>query len=260
MIDIVLLLIMGVSALFGLIKGFVGTLVSTAAWLLAGWAAFQFGGDAGDWLAEGGTPTPSEVFGGYALSFIVVMVVVLVVGMLSRALVQSAGLSGVDRLLGTALGLLRGGFLASLLVMLMGFTPITREPSWQQSRVLPMLSPGAGWMRSRLPDWSVPQVDLPKLPSAGDNGAVGTLPVPLLEEAASQWIGSARDSLSAAGPVPTGAGAQAATGKDPAGVPSVRRDPANIESAQGRDPADIESAGSESSQQRSPGQPRPKSQ
>ncbi|HEY5972648.1 MAG TPA: CvpA family protein, partial [Pseudoxanthomonas sp.] len=241
MIDIVLLLIMSVSALFGLIKGFVGTLVSTAAWLLAGWAAFQFGDDVGDWLAEGGVPTPTEVFGGYALSFIVVMVVVLMIGMLSRSLVQSAGLSGVDRLLGTALGLLRGGFLASLLVLLMGFTPITREPSWRQSQVLPLLSPGAGWMRSRLPQWSMPRVDFRNLPSAGDNGAVGELPVPLLEEAAAQLIGSARDNLSASGSKRPDSAAQATAGKDPAGITSTSQDPANIESTQGRDPVDIES-------------------
>ncbi len=34
MIDIVLLIVIGGSALLGLIRGFVGTLVSTAAWLL----------------------------------------------------------------------------------------------------------------------------------------------------------------------------------------------------------------------------------
>lgn len=259
MIDIVLLLIMGVSALFGLIKGFVGTLVSTAAWLLAGWAAFQFGGDAGNWLAAGGAPTPTEVFGGYALSFIVVMVVVLVVGMLCRALVQSAGLSGADRLLGTGLGLLRGGFLACLLVLLMGFTPITREPSWQQSRVLPLLSPGTGWMRSRLPDWSMPRADFRNPALAGDNGVAGELPLPLLEDAASQLIGSAKEGLSRSGSLQPIPATQATTGKDPAGIPSMRQDPANIESTQGRDPADIESA-SNPSRQRSPGQPRPKSQ
>ena len=36
---------------------------------------------------------------------------------------------GLDRMLGMALGLLRGAFLGCLLVLLMGFTPMTKEPS-----------------------------------------------------------------------------------------------------------------------------------
>ena len=132
MIDIVLLVVIGGSALFGLIKGFVGTLVSTAAWLLAGWTAFQFGGDVASWLAEGSAPTATQLFGGYALSFIVVMLSVVLVGALVRSMVKSVGLSGVDRMLGMALGLVRGAFLACVLVLLMGFTPMPRELSWRR--------------------------------------------------------------------------------------------------------------------------------
>jgi Uncharacterized membrane protein, required for colicin V production len=77
MIDTVLLIVIGGSALLGLIRGFVGTLVSTAAWLLAGWATFEFGGQAAFWLSDNGKPTITELFGGYALSFVVVMVVVV---------------------------------------------------------------------------------------------------------------------------------------------------------------------------------------
>ena len=101
MIDIVLLIVIGGSALLGLIRGFVGTLVSTAAWLLAGWATFEFGGEAAFWLSDNGKPTVTELFGGYALSFAVVMVVVVLIGAMARSMVQSAGLSGVDRMLGT---------------------------------------------------------------------------------------------------------------------------------------------------------------
>ncbi len=249
MIDIVLLVVIGGSALLGLIRGLVGTLVSTAAWLLAGWASFQFGAETAVWLAEGGTPSASESFGGYALSFTVVMLSVVLIGVLAKTMVKSAGLSGFDRLLGTALGVVRGAFLACLLVLLMGFTPMPREPSWQQSRVLPMLLPGAGWMRSKLPDWSVPQMDFRKPPVAGDNARVENLPMPLLEGAVLQAIGSAKDRISQRSP--TG---DAGTGMDPANIETVAQDPADIESA-GQDPADTESA-----KQRPNGQKRPKSQ
>ena len=250
MIDLVLLIVIGGSALLGLIRGFVGTLVSTAAWLLAGWATFEFGGEAAFWLSDNGKPTITELFSGYALSFVVVMVVVVLIGAVARSMVQSAGLSGVDRLLGTALGLLRGAFLASLLVLLMGFTPLPREAAWRQSWVLPMLMPAAGWMRSKLPDWSVPQMDFRNGPAPGDNGGLGGLQVPVLEQAVQQAIESAKGGL-----VPRDSAVNATPGHDPANIEYQGQDPANVES-KGSDPANIES----SSRQRPNGQKRPQSQ
>ena len=50
------------------------------------------------------------------------MIFVGVVGWLVRRLVHSVGLSGVDRALGGGVGLARGGFVACMLVLLMGFT------------------------------------------------------------------------------------------------------------------------------------------
>ena len=94
MIDIVLLIVIGGSALLGLIRGFVGTLVSTAAWLLAGWATFEFGGEVAFWLSDNGKPTITELFSGYALSFVGVMVGVFVtVGVAVGVLVGGMGVA-----------------------------------------------------------------------------------------------------------------------------------------------------------------------
>ena len=259
MIDIVLLIVIGGSALLGLIRGFVGTLVSTAAWLLAGWATFEFGGQTAFWLSDNGKPTVTELFGGYALSFVVVMVVVVLIGTVVRSMVRSAGLSGVDRLLGTALGLLRGAFLASVLVLLMGFSPLPREPAWRQSQVLPMLMPVAGWMRSKLPNWSVPQIDFRSGSATGDNGGPGGLQVPVLEQAMQQAIESAKGGLAPRDPAVDAAPGQAVTGRDPANIEFQGQDPANVES-KGSDPANIQSSSIESSRQRPNGQKRPQSQ
>lgn len=177
MIDLLLGAIIGVSALLGLLRGFVGIVVGTASWLLAGWASFQFGNHAARWLADGRAPTMTQSLGGYALAFVVVLVVVGLIGYVLRTAVQATRLGAADRALGLGLGLVRGGFLAAVLVVLMSFTPLTREASWQQSRILPVIEPGAGWMRAQLPRWEAPNmnldqirnVDLGKLPLAGDN-------------------------------------------------------------------------------------------
>ncbi|MEB1530645.1 CvpA family protein [Xanthomonas sp. WHRI 7945] len=246
MIDMVLLAVILVSALLGALRGFVGIVVGTLSWLLSGWATFQFGGDAGRWLADGARPSMTYYLGGYALTFVVTMAVVGITGMVIRSAVRATALSGTDRALGFGLGTLRGGFFAAVLVLLMSFTPLTREPAWHQSVVLPVLSPGVHWMRAQLPDWRMPQMpqmpqlnmqqmnmqqmDLGKLPAAGDNAALGNaLSASGLQDIVSKALGRP--------------GAQSAQpGGDPAQVL-----PANIDPAQARpaanDPARVESNG-----------------
>ncbi len=52
MIDLILAIIILVSALLGLLRGFVSIIISTSSWLLASWATFEFGNTASHWLAE----------------------------------------------------------------------------------------------------------------------------------------------------------------------------------------------------------------
>jgi membrane protein required for colicin V production len=96
-----------------------------------------------------------------------------------RKLVHSVGLSGMDRALGFALGLVRGGFVACLLVLLMGFTTLPREPGWRDSQVVPVLLPGAQWLRGWLPDWAAQRVDFGgSQPHSIDTGDALALPQP----------------------------------------------------------------------------------
>lgn len=157
--DWMLLGIVVVSAVFGLMRGFVGVVVSLVAWLLSGWAALRFGGEAATWLAAPSVPTATQVLAGHALAFIGVLLVVSLVGWMVRWAMKSAGLSGIDRMLGLALGIVRGGFVACALVLLFGLTSMPREPEWQASRVVPVLVPGAQVLRGWLPDWVASQVD-----------------------------------------------------------------------------------------------------
>jgi membrane protein required for colicin V production len=167
-VDWVLLAIIGASALLGVMRGFIGVVVSLLAWLLGGWVAFRHGGDVAMMLASDGEPGATGLFAGYALAFIAVMVVVGVAGWLVRRLVQSAGLGGMDRMLGFVLGLVRGGFVACALVLLLALTSMPREPQWRTSQVVPVLVPGAQWLRAWLPDWVAAHVDF------NGNGGVAT--------------------------------------------------------------------------------------
>lgn len=182
-VDWLLLAIVGLSALFGLMRGFVSVLASLVAWVLAAWVAFRFGAQFGVLLAGADEPGTGQVLAGYALGFLGVLVVVGLAGWLVRKLVHSIGLSGLDRLLGLGLGVLRGAFVACALVLLLGLTAMPREPGWQASAVVPVFVPGARLLGGWLPDWVAQQVEFGAGGDAGsierpspDNGPA--LPVP----------------------------------------------------------------------------------
>lgn len=239
MIDMVLGAIILVSALLGLLRGFVAIVVGTLSWLLAGWATFLFGGTAARWLADGKHPSATESFGGYAMVFVGVLISVALIGMVIRAGVDAIKLGGTDRMLGFGLGVVRGALLSSVLVLLMDFTPLPREPAWRQSVLVPMLQPGAGWMRAQLPAWRMPSMEMPsmeldnvpaqlgKSPSTSDTTDLGKAlsgsglsdTIQHLFGKSGKTVGDGRDSTQA---MPSTI--------DPARVRGGERDPARVES------------------------------
>ena len=125
--------------------------------------------------AGGAEPGPSQLLGGYAISFLVVLLVVGLVGWGVRKLVHGVGLSGIDRFLGLALGLARGAFVACALVLLMGFTALPQDADWRHSTTVRVFLPGALLMRTWLPDWAAAHASFEVAPAAapspGDAGA-----------------------------------------------------------------------------------------
>ena len=196
-LDLVLLAIVALSALLGGMRGLVGTVVSLLAWGLAGWMAFRHGGDIALLLSKHVPPAPTDLLAGYALAFIGVLVLAGAVGWLVRWLLRTVGLSGLDRLLGMALGVARGVLVACMLVLLLGFTSLPQGEAWAHSRCLPLLMPGVALMAHWLPEWAIGELDLGHGPGfgngapAGDNAhrqehdpkgdAAGALPAPVGE-------------------------------------------------------------------------------
>lgn len=245
-VDWVFLAIIGVSALFGLMRGFVGVVASLIAWVLAAWTAFRFGGAVGAWLAAPAPPGPGALVAGYALGFVGVLVTVGLLSMLIRRALQSAGLSGVDRWLGLVFGTARGVFIASALVLLLSFTSIPRGAQWQRSALAPLLEPMAGSMRAWLPDWAAARAATPSTAGVADiEGAMArgaaAQPAMRAEQAALErallpvldaQLRAARGALGGSG--------SAGAGASPPSVPTPTRAPAARATAASGDPAAID--------------------
>jgi membrane protein required for colicin V production len=150
--DYIIIAVLALSVLVGLWRGLVSEVLALAIWIAAFWLAWIFGPGIAAHL-QGRIELPSaRLLVGYGLCFVGVLVAGALLRFLVGKLVQGTGLSGTDRLLGMFFGLARGVLLVTLAVFLVGFTPFTRDPWWQQSRLLPAFGGAADWLGQRLPD------------------------------------------------------------------------------------------------------------
>jgi len=99
-----------------------------------------------------------------------VLIAGAIVSFLMRKLIAGSGLSGSDRMLGMVFGLARGLVLVTLTILLLGFTPLPRDPWWHRSQLVPAFEGYATWLSARLPPEVTKHLDLrgmlPQIPAA----------------------------------------------------------------------------------------------
>ena len=157
--DYTILAVLGLSVLIGLWRGLISEVLAIACWVAAFWVAWAFGEPLSQRFS--GVDVPSvRLLIGYGLCFIVVLIAGALVSFVMRKLVKGSGLSGTDRLLGMFFGLARGLLLVTVAVLLLGFTPMPRDPWWHDSRLMPSFQAGAQWLSDRLPESVSKHLDL----------------------------------------------------------------------------------------------------
>ena len=150
--DIAILVVIALSVLIGIVRGFVVEVMSLVTWIAATVAAMIFGARVAA-LFDASIEMPSARLAlGYILVFIVVLLVGALVTWLLRKAVKGSGLSGTDRMLGLVFGLVRGALVVVVLVLLAGLTPFPRDDWWRQSRALPPFERLASQLLARLPE------------------------------------------------------------------------------------------------------------
>lgn len=151
LVDYLLLAIIVLSVLIGLWRGFLREFISLATWVAAFVIAFLFAEEASLYLVPYiGVPSVRAVlaFGGL---FLVTLILGGLLNMLISQLVRSTGLSGTDRLIGFVFGGVRAAALIAVLILLAILTPLSQDPWWQESVLIPYFEPLAVWLRDQLP-------------------------------------------------------------------------------------------------------------
>jgi membrane protein required for colicin V production len=152
LVDVAWLVIIGVSALISVLRGFVREVFSLIAWVLALVVAARLGGPLAEGLA--GTIDDSQVRAvtAFLLLFFATLLVASLVGVGAYRLVHSSGLKGTDRSLGLFFGLLRGVVVVGIVVLVIRGTPFRDATPYETAFLRPGFDPVANFIHRLLPE------------------------------------------------------------------------------------------------------------
>ncbi len=152
-VDIAVLGVIALSAVFAFARGLVREILSIVAWVGAALITL-YGFNYGYGLVSRFVSTPllADLVAGAGLFVAGLILLTIITGYLAR-LVYSTSLSPIDRTLGLVFGLMRGAVLVSLAYLVLDVSlPPNDRPSWiRQAKSEPFLAQGADMLRGVLP-------------------------------------------------------------------------------------------------------------
>ena len=152
-LDLGVIAVIGLSAIFAFARGFVREALSIIAWVGAGFITF-YGFSAVyaivDPLVHNPLLSNLIAWGGL---FVAALIMLTIITGVVAGTVRSSGLSPIDRTLGFIFGLARGAFIVSLAYLLLDLAQVNERPEWlRDAKSVPYLQQGANAIRNFLPE------------------------------------------------------------------------------------------------------------
>jgi membrane protein required for colicin V production len=152
-VDIGVIAVIGLSAVFAFARGFVREALSIVAWVGAGFITYYGYGAVYamvDPMVHNPLLSQLIAYGGLFVASLIVLTIIT--GIAARA-VRSTGLSPIDRTLGFVFGMLRGALIVSLAYLLVETVQPNDRPPWlRDAKSVPYLEHGADMLRNFLPE------------------------------------------------------------------------------------------------------------
>ena len=151
-VDVVVIFVICLSALFSLVRGFVKEAISLATWIIAIWLAATFAPKLATILPDGIESEAVRQTVSFGVLFVLTLMIGTLVNTLVNQLVKKTGLSSADRIFGVAFGLLRGGLIIIVFVVVGGMTPLPDSDWWQSSVMLQWFESAALVIQEYIPE------------------------------------------------------------------------------------------------------------
>lgn len=150
-IDIIIAVALVGSIIVGFVRGFVKEAFSIATLLIAIWASLYFGPAVGELSESWLSSVELQTWFGRILVFAIILSVGGLLGWGISKLIRLSVLSGVDRLLGSLFGALRGILFVALFIIGGQFAGFDNDDWWLKSRLLPHFAVVADWIKVMAP-------------------------------------------------------------------------------------------------------------
>lgn len=150
-VDYTIIAVISMSAVMGLVRGFIKEAFALVLWIAAVWVATHYSRELSLLLQTSISYPSARIAASFGLLFFATLILGSLISFLLSQLIEKTGLSGSDRLLGMLFGIGRGAVLVSMLVILAGVTPLPEDPWWKQSVLIPPFQALAVWLKSQMP-------------------------------------------------------------------------------------------------------------
>ncbi|MER1967218.1 CvpA family protein [Castellaniella sp. GW247-6E4] len=149
--DYIAIAVLVLSALIGLMRGFVREILSLIAYVVAFISSIWWGPGLSGWLVQYIENGLLRTIAAYGAMFLIALMLIGLLNIALGALLDRTGLTPADHGLGAVFGTVRGLLIVLALVGLAGYTELPREPWWQEARTSAAAVRGFQQIKSLLP-------------------------------------------------------------------------------------------------------------
>ena len=150
-LDYAIIAVVLLSVCVGAWRGAIREVINISGWVLAFFLAHALSATLApyfaDWMAE---PVYRSVVA-WIVIFVAVLIFAALLASLLSEVVRKLGLSGLDRLLGAMVGLLRGAIVVIVLALAAGMTKFPESAIWRNATFTPPVEVAALYARALLP-------------------------------------------------------------------------------------------------------------
>lgn len=131
--DYAVLIIIGLSVIFSVMRGMVREVLAILGWLAAFYVGRTYTGQLLPMMPADIPSEPLRILAAFLVLFLATLLLASLLGIALSAIIKKIGLGWLNRLLGALFGVVRGLVIVCILVFLAGLTELPKDTRWRNA-------------------------------------------------------------------------------------------------------------------------------